>query len=269
MEFAINYSTQAAVLASAKRLQIDRFKLPDWPELIEEARQRSPVAVHFNLDAGRARLNVKKIQRALEIADQTGTPYVNLHLGCKRGDFPTQPRESTNPIFSKTVYERIRTDVILALQVVPAERLILENIPYRPNGNVLRASVDPDMIKHLVSETGCGFLLDIPHARISAKYLGMEERDYIMKLPLDRVRELHFTGVQDLGGWLQDHLPAQEQDWRILEWVLASIQAGTTATPWLLALEYGGAGGKFTWRSSAQEIESQGKRINQLIGKYK
>ncbi len=265
MEFAINYSTQAGVLACAGRLKLDRFKLPDWPDLILEAQQRLPVAVHFGLDAGRARLSEKKMKRALEIADQTGTPYVNLHLGCKRGDFPENSLNSTNSQLRRAVYERIRSDIILALQVVPAERLILENVPFRPNGNVLRAWVDPSLIRGLVEETGCGFLLDIPHARISAHYLGVDERLYMLSLPVERVRELHFTGVQTFGELLLDHLPALDGDWRALEWVLARIKDGTISAPWMLALEYGGVGEKFNWRSSAQDIESQGNCINKLI----
>lgn len=56
MKLAVNYSTQAAVLLRQSRIQIDYFKCPDWPDLIQEAKKHAPVAVHFNLTAGHGRL---------------------------------------------------------------------------------------------------------------------------------------------------------------------------------------------------------------------
>ncbi len=59
MLFSINYSTQAAVLFQQDRLKIDRFKCPDWPDLIDEASEYCPPAVHFNLTAGRGKFNLR------------------------------------------------------------------------------------------------------------------------------------------------------------------------------------------------------------------
>lgn len=265
MLFSINYSTQAAVLLDQHRIELDRFKCPDWPDLIQEASQRRPVAVHFNLAAGRGKLRHKNLDKAAALAEQTGTPYINLHLEAKLVDFPDIPVDSTHGEHQQLVFDQTLSDVELAVQRFGAERVIVENVPYRATGNVLRPSVEPEAICRIVQQTGCGLLLDVPHARITAAQLGLDERDYICRLPVQSLKELHFTGVQDLDGWLQDHLPALEADWQALDWVLERIKLGEWPRPWMLAFEYSGVGEKFGWRSDAGAIERQCQRLYQMV----
>ena len=265
MEFSINFSTQAAVLLDVGRLKLDRFKCPDWPDLIEEASHHRPVAVHFNLAAGRGKLTAKNLGRIAKLADRTRTPYINLHLEPKKRDFPDIAIDSSDPAQRERVIHQALEEVLLAVDYFGRERVILENAPYRPAGNLLRFAVEPEVIDRIVQETGCGLLLDLPHARISASHLGIPEQEYLARLPVQRLKELHFTGVMDFGGWLQDHVPAQPADWIVLEWVLDNIRQGRWQRPWMLAFEYGGVGEAFTWRCSAQAIEGDGRRLYQLV----
>jgi uncharacterized protein (UPF0276 family) len=265
MLFSINYSTQAAVLLDQNKIQLDRFKCPDWPELIQEASQRRPVAVHFTLAAGRGRLARKNLDKVAALAEQTGTPYINLHLESKIADFPDIPIDSTRLSDRAKVLAQTLSEVDLAVKRFGAGRVIVENVPYRVTGNVLRPSVEPEAICRVVRQTGCGLLLDIPHARITAAQLGLDERAYISRLPLERLKELHFTGVHLFDGWLQDHLPAQEADWQALDWVLERIRLGEWPRPWMLAFEYSGVGEKFAWRSEASVIESHCRRLYSLV----
>ena len=265
MQFSINYSTQAAVLLDQHKIQLDRFKCPDWPELIQEARQRRPVAVHFALAAGRGKLLKKNLDKIAAQAEETRTPYINLHLEAKIADFPDIPVGSTRPEHRERVLAQTLEEVELAVDRFGAGRVIVENVPYRLTGNVLRPSVEPETICRVVQETGCGLLLDIPHARITAAQLGLDERAYIGSLPVHSLKELHFTGVHTFDGWLQDHLPAQEADWQALEWVFERIKLGEWPRPWMLAFEYSGVGWKFAWRSEAGAIEKQCRRLYGMV----
>jgi uncharacterized protein (UPF0276 family) len=265
MKFSINYSTQATVLLDQQRIQLDCFKCPDWPELIQEASRRRPVRVHFALAAGRGKLLKKNLDKVAALAEETRTPYINLHLEAKIADFPDIPVGSTRPEHRERVLAQILEEVELAVARFGAGRVIVENVPYRLAGNVLRPSVEPEAICRVVRETGCGLLLDIPHARITAAQLGMDERQYIASLPVGSLKELHFTGVHSFDGWLQDHLPAEEADWRALEWILERIKLGEWSRPWMLAFEYGGVGWKFAWRSDARAIESNCRRLYNLV----
>lgn len=261
MLFAINYSRPAAELAQAGRLPIDRFKCPNWPDMVAEAQPHRPVAVHFDLKAGSGKLTRMDWEPVQTFLDQTGTPHVNVHLETSLKDLPDVPPGSNRPEHCQRVLERMLADVQAAVDRFGAERVIAENVPYRPGSRPLAACADPQIIRTVIETTGCGLLLDISHARISAHSLGMDERAYLTQLPVEHLREMHFTGVQQVDGWLQDHQPALEADWQALDWVLERIRCGDWPRPWMLAFEYGGVGGKFTEQSNPEVIETQGNRI--------
>jgi uncharacterized protein len=118
-----------------------------------------------------------------------------------------------------------------------------------------------------VDESGCGLLLDLSHARIAALQLGVDERDYINSLPVDRLRELHITGLRftDEDGWY-DHSPMRAEDWVATQWAIEQIQAGHWAHPWAVALEYGGIGAFFKERSRNDVLAVDIPRLYELIG---
>ncbi|MBN1149181.1 MAG: DUF692 family protein [Anaerolineales bacterium] len=266
MLFAINYSNQAAALLAQGQIQIDRFKTPNWPEMVAEAQRQQRVAVHFNLKAGRGEAQRADWQAIDDALQRTGTPFVNLHLEARMEDLPCAPMAGDDLACREGVIQRMVADLRAAVERFGAGQVIAENVPYRsPAGQVLRACVEPGVIRRALDETGCGLLLDIAHARISASSLGMDEREYMSALPVERLRELHFSGVGVLDGWPQDHLAAQEADWAALEWALARIQVGEWACPWMLAFEYGGVGEKFAWRSDQEVIAAQAPRVYELV----
>jgi hypothetical protein len=265
MLFGINYSAPAARLCAEGRLEVDRFKCPDWPEMIAEAQELRRVAVHFTLKAGRGKTRKADWEHILRWLDLTGTPHVNVHLEPRLGDYPGMPVDTLEPAHRQQVLERTLDELWLVVQRFGAGRVIVENSPYRSTGTLLRPAAETEFINRLVDETGCGLLLDIAHATISAHNLGLTPQEYMSRLPVQSLRELHFTGVHDLDGWLQDHLPALPTDWEILGWVLEQIKSGEWPHPWLLAFEYGGVGEKFASRSEVEVIETQGGQLHRLV----
>ncbi len=261
MLFSINYSTQAAVLYRTGRIEIDRFKCPDWPHLITEAGKYSPVAVHYTLSAGRKRLRRKDLDLVERISDQTGTPFINLHLEAKLRDYPGVSIDFQNSKQRSDIISQAVREVDTAVKRFGADRVIIENVPYRPKGNVFSLCSEPDFIHQVARQTGCGFLLDIPHALISARHLQYDLQAYLSALPVHCLKELHFTGVHAFGNWLQDHSPAEPDDWEAFDWVVEQIRSGWWPKPWMIAYEVGGVGEKFSWRTPAQSIENDARRI--------
>src|SRR3972149_2965400 len=111
MNLALNYSQAAAELVADRRIDIDYFKCPDWPDMITEARRYRPVAVHFSLRAGTGLLHETDwafIDRLLQL---TGTPFVYLHLCREISDFSTNsgsiPASTQNPAHANMVLERL------------------------------------------------------------------------------------------------------------------------------------------------------------------
>jgi len=265
MLFAINYSLQAARLCAEGRLELDRFKCPDWQEMIEEAQELRDVAVHFTLKAGRGKTRKANLEQIARTLEQTRTPYVNIHLEPRPEDYPDMPVDTTDPAHRQQVLERTLEDLWLVVRRFGAGRVIAENAPYRPTGTLLRPAAETEFITKVVEETGCGLLLDISHAKISAHHLGLTAQEYMSRLPVKRLRELHFAGVHNLDGWLQDHLSALPADWEVLGWVLERIQSRAWPQPWLLAFEYGGVGEKFVSRSEPSVMEAQGGQLYRLV----
>lgn len=258
MQLAINYSTQAADLLGEGKIKFDRFKTMDWPEMIAAARHYRPVAVHFGLQAGNGMTKGLDWAAVEKLLNETGTPHVNLHLEATSKDYPGIPVDQPPAADRDQIFKRMLKDVRRAVKHLGHERVIIENVPYRgPHDKVFHLAVEPETIQAIVGETGCGLLLDISHARIAAHHLGLEARDYMRRLPVESLRELHFTGLHNLNGRLQDHLSILESDWPFLDWVLERIRLGEWPQPWLLAFEYGGTGEKFAERSDPAVIEAQ------------
>ena len=267
MNLAMNYSPQAAALLEANRIQIDYFKCPDWPDLIAQAREYRPAAVHFEIIASSGNLSQKDWSLVDRLLDETGTNYINLHLASNIKDFPGFDLTSHNPLQRKQIIDKLIMDVCAVVERFGPERVIAENVPYRgiPGHPILRPAGEPEIIREVIETAGCGFLLDISHARMAAHYLGMDEFDYMSRLPVQSLRELHFAGIHIIHGILRDHLSIQPQDWPVLEWVLGNIQRGEWSKPWMLAFEYGGVGETFEWRSDPQVIADQLPRLYQLV----
>jgi hypothetical protein len=128
MELAINYSHAAAKLVKKKDLPVDRFKCPDWPWMIEEALMLKPVAVHFTLSAGSGTLHETDWELVERLMEQTGTPYVNLHIDPLQKDFPGIPLDTSNPAQVRLVTERLVQDVGAAVERFGPDKVIAENV---------------------------------------------------------------------------------------------------------------------------------------------
>ena len=261
MKFAINYSSQAAELLQAGKIELDYFKTPPWPGMIAEAEVLRPIAVHFNLRAGE--IDDPDLQEIETFLENTSTQYVNTHLGIKPNELPQIPANDRPIDFqSQEVLERLLANVQKLVDYFGSDRVIVENIPFRMNENSsLMACAEPKIISQVVEVTGCGFLLDVSHARIAAHSFGMDPHDYIEGLPIQNLCELHFTGIHNWDGYLMDHLSILDVDWPWLEWVIARIKAGDWGTPYMLAFEYGGTGEFFERFSDPAVIADQVPRL--------
>lgn len=93
--------------------------------------------------------------------------------------------------------------------------------------------VRAERIAEVLDKTGCGLVLDIGHARVSAAALRKEVRDYLSELPLARVVQIHVSGPRMQDGLLADvHEPLQAIDYELLHFVLARTD------PEVVTLEY-------------------------------
>ncbi len=268
IEFAVNYTATLAELVRAGQVRVDRFKCPAWPNLLAEARQALPVYIHYPLGIGHGggpldseTRGPADLARLADLRAMTGTPYINTHFVAPDKAYPGIPVDSTRPEHIRRVLDGALRDLEPLIARFGAESVLVENIINERGW--LTLSVLPEVIGRLLEETGCGFLFDLSHARLAAANLGLDARAYSAALPVERIREIHVTGLQVLEGPLLelmweigdpygfaesmagkqiDHLPMSEGDWPELAWMMGEVAAGRWASPWVVAFEYGGVG---------------------------
>lgn len=261
IRLAANYSPQAAELLEEGRIQLDIFKCPAWPELIARARALLPVYVHFDLAAGDGDIRTTDWATVEHLLRDTSTPFVNIHVAPRAG-------ADTGRGGNAALLERVIGDVREATSRFGPDRVILENVPYRVGGKIAAAAVDPEVLGQVVASTGCGFLLDIAHGRLTSLELDLDPREYLAALPLHALREVHVTGLgyDDTRSRLRDHMPMTDDDWELASFTLEQVRVGRWRAPWVVACEYGGVGPIFEWRSEKQVIAADLPRLAGFLG---
>ena len=261
MKLAVNYSNTLIDLIKEQSVGIDLIKCPDWEGMLEEARPYGPITIHFDLHVGLGEIVNLDLSRIERLKNQTATPHVNAHL--------VTPRQFNAA--SKTELQKIqdlwRKELGILVDCFGPDHVALEHFPYTMNNPHIRAAADLQNYSQVIEETGCRLLLDLAHARITADTLGIDVKDYIQGMPLNRLVELHTTGVQMHAGVLTDHFRLGQEDWAILEWALGEIRAGKWLEPRLIAFEYGGVGDVFVWRTDVNVLRTQIPRLYKMIHK--
>ncbi|GAB4526964.1 MAG: hypothetical protein OHK0046_44270 [Anaerolineae bacterium] len=269
MQFAVNYTPKAAALLQAGQISIDLYKCPDWPDLVQEAQEQRPAYVHFPLYAGLNNMPAIDWAKVDGFLATTATRYINLHLAPNTRDFDGMPIDTQDTYWVEQIVARILHDIDIVKARYGAERIILENVPWDPIPQfaIPRPALDPAIVTHIVQESGCGLLLDTAHARIAALYMGMDEIAYVDGLPGEALREVHVTGTmhsEDDGRW-HDHFAMTDPDWRLAEHVMARISAGEWRVPEIVALEYGGVGPLFEWRTETEVLAVDAPRLYAMV----
>lgn len=269
MKLAVNYTPQAAELLTSDRIDTTYFKCPDWDDVIAEAQQYRPVYVHFPLHAGNGKLKDVDWNRVEAFMARTETQFVNIHIAPHVDQFPGLSINAEG----QEAEERVVSHILNELKPITArfgkDNIILENVPYDPTPrfSILRPALMPAVFSQIVYESGCGLLLDTAHARIAALHTDQNPIDYLNALPGDQLRELHVTGTlydQDEERW-RDHFAMMDEDWLLVELTFENIQQGKWAAPQIVALEYGGVGPLFDWRSKHEVLLADMPRLTEFV----
>lgn len=239
IQLTTNLSDPLLDLLRNGQVSLDGVEVGPWFSVrqIQDYRQALP-GLPFYFHGGdlidRVGLIPRAVSKIAAYRDSTESPWVSMHitlwwpgmvwLMLRRGwRVPLPDPEKATRRFIRQVQKLARA------LCVP---VILENVEPLPFDGY-DFEVRTERITEVLEKTGCGFVLDTAHARVSAAVLGLDVRDYVCALPLARVVQVHVSGPRMREGRLVDvHEPMQAIDYELLEFVLAR------ARPSVVTLEY-------------------------------
>lgn len=223
MYIGCNWSKALKLLIEKNSIRIDYIKsfgYGNFKEDFKTMRSMRPILVHglgYYENTGMNDIARIDFNSANSIIKKCNSPHYGLHLAIRANDMLTGMTEDD-------IYKRMSNQIQLFKKSLSVP-LLLENSPDTPHDREafdLYPYVMPEQIYKLVLENDVSFLLDITHAKITAKYRGWDIYDYIGRLPLDYVVEIHTNGSgHDENGFPMDtHQAMEEEDYELLEWVL-------------------------------------------------
>lgn len=182
------------------------------------------------------------VEAVIREAERLRTPWIGEHLAFVSADplnvpegAPGSPTTLTYTVCPQLSDETVRrvVDNVAMLQSRCKTPLILENPPqyFTVPGSTMSMV---DFIKTVLSRCEAGFLLDLSHFLIAMLNTGADADEELSRLPLDRVREIHLSGLNVQSGiaWDDHATPAPAREFELLERVLSR------ARPLALTLEY-------------------------------
>lgn len=259
MKFAVNYSHPLIDLIQAGEIKVDLIKCPDWEDMLKDADPFGPITIHFDLDVGLGNTFKVDFSRIEKLKVQSRTPHVNTHLVTPQSFNADELRDVTK------INALWRQEIQLMIDHFGAESVALEHFPYTTATPHLRLATNSDIFSQVILDTNCMLLLDLAHARITANTLKIDVKDYIQSMPLDRLVEMHITGIKLHHGILTDHFELHDADWDIFYWALKEIKAGNWRKPQIVAFEYGGVGKTFIWRTNREVLHDQVPRLYDAV----
>lgn len=259
IQTAQNFSYPARELLASNQIHVDRWKCAWDDEWIADAAKTRPVYVHFPFNTHRAGLEDVDWGVVKDVMAATQTPYVNIHLVAFPEEFPEE-----NPD-AEVLDSFVRCLSGLA-EIFGADKVIGENVVARANGKLSRVSaVRPELISEALERVGCGLLLDTAHLGITCKEQNWNPLEALDAMPLTRMKELHVTGSAEKNGIIMDSMPMTFEDWNLPRKVINKVREGTVPAPWLCALEYGGIGEIFEWRSDPDVMVRDNHEMSCLL----
>ena len=203
------------------------------PKQLEAVRSCYPLTFHcvgMSL-AGADPLDIDYLARIKKLADQLQPAWISDHL-CftQHGEHyfhDLLPFPYTQASL-KHVSERV-----LKIQDYLNRALVIENVSSYLQFK--ESSMDEaDFLAELVKRTGCELLLDVNNAYVNQINHGLDAKDFINRMPIDSVREIHLAGYEDKGDYLIDahNNKISEPVWMLYEYLVDVLGSGPTLIEW-------------------------------------
>ena len=211
------YNPHLAEALLSEGEHIDHLSMADPPAADDAAfpriRERFPLLLHDYLGQLADPLSDHALERARRLQELYRGPWIAEHFQCLHTEDGRYTLDYVfPPLYTEDFLRRFVTNARRLADFVGAP-LVMENIPgfFSVEHAQMR---EAEFLRRFFEETGCGFLIDVPHLWLAAHYQERDPRAYIGEFPLDKVVEIHVGGVEDdrdLGGpWVAPTRPKRE-----------------------------------------------------------
>jgi hypothetical protein len=205
-------------------------------------RQRIPLVLHCaSLSvAGNVPPSAATFDAVASVARQTATPWIGEHLAFIAAEDaddpaaePTTLSYTVCPQLSEESIERVAANLATARARLGDVELIVENSPqyFDVPGSTMGMT---DFVGKVAQRCDVGLLLDLTHYLITCINTGVEPRAELERWPLERVVEVHVSGLSSQSGvaWDDHAMPAPPLVFELLDTVLRRVR------PRALTVEY-------------------------------
>jgi uncharacterized protein (UPF0276 family) len=203
------------------------------PMQLAAVRECYPVTFHcvgMSL-AGSDPLDMEYLARIKQLADQFQPAWISDHLCFTR--FGEHQLHDLLP-FPYTEEALVQVaERVLKIQDYLNRALVIENVSSYVSFK--ESSMDEaDFLSELVKLTDCELLLDVNNAYVNEINHGISAEDFINRIPLGQVREIHLAGYEDKGGYLIDAHNNKVADpvWKIYEYLINQAGERPTLIEW-------------------------------------
>ena len=161
-------------------------------------------------------------------------PYLN---GNKFKHFSFDLGPATSRVTIEDYYYVSEDNVLTAEEILTISKERLDYVKKRFNGTVALENLnyfptsayshvcEPDFFSEVIRENDVYWILDIAHAMISAHNLGIDWQEYFLRMPIDRVKEIHLSAHGKINGkWRDLHLRPNELTYEILQFVQKNLK---------------------------------------------
>lgn len=256
IQLGCNYSPELMELISNNKVEIDWIKLANeklYDRQFKAIDSIKPILFHMvprvmsNKDI--EGWSIEKTNIAIK---ECKSPHVASHFRANSDDI--------NGPVSRDVLKEKAKELLFNKKENTHSELLIENMPINRLPSGYEYLAEPEMIKEICEETEVGLLLDLAHLKISAWYRKESEIDYLKRLPLNLIKEIHVSAPRKKGKEYYDvHQNMSEEDFEFLKTVLSLTK------PRIVTLEYGGEGEEYKDRSNIKLLHSQLTRLKKII----
>jgi len=201
--------------------------------VLNQIAEQYPVALHgVSMSIGSTDpLDLSYLKKLKQLAHEINATWVSDHLcwtgvlGANSHDLLPLP---LNDITLRHVSARVKQ-----AQDVLQRPLILEN-PSTYIGFTESTLDEPDFLRELVAQTGCGLLLDVNNVYVSCFNDGTDPVKYLQSFPYDNVVQMHLAGHQHCGTHIIDthDQPVCDAVWELFRLAWQQTHNASTLLEW-------------------------------------